>query len=187
MLSPLPLRNRWRQMQLNEMLRYEVTPKNILMIGPTTDVGKTKIVQRLAKLANAPFIKINATKFTEVVCVGKNKVDSIIRDLTDAIIKMVRIQSIEKNHAHAEELAEECMLDVLIILPAENNYDQLKERSIKETSAAHQTFRKELCEGQLDDAEIELYLIATTIKVEIIASPSIKNYQPVAVYVLKPR
>ncbi|WP_419570401.1 AAA family ATPase, partial [Rheinheimera sp.] len=98
----IALRNRWRRMQLNEMLRHEVTPKNILMIGPT-GVGKTEIARRLAKLANAPFIKVEATKFTEVGYVGK-EVDSIIRDLTDAAIKMVRLQSIDKNRTRAEEL-----------------------------------------------------------------------------------
>ena len=108
----IALRNRWRRMQLNEELRHEVTPKNILMIGPT-GVGKTEIARRLAKLANAPFIKVEATKFTEVGYVGK-EVDSIIRDLTDAAIKMVRMQSIEKNRTRAEELAEERILDVLI-------------------------------------------------------------------------
>ena len=108
----IALRNRWRRMQLNEELRHEVTPKNILMIGPT-GVGKTEIARRLAKLANAPFIKVEATKFTEVGYVGK-EVDSIIRDLTDAAIKMVRMQSIDKNRYRAEELAEERVLDVLI-------------------------------------------------------------------------
>ncbi|MBN0602965.1 AAA family ATPase, partial [Pseudomonas aeruginosa] len=98
----IALRNRWRRMQLNEELRHEVTPKNILMIGPT-GVGKTEIARRLAKLANAPFIKVEATKFTEVGYVGK-EVDSIIRDLTDAAIKMVRMQSIDKNRYRAEEL-----------------------------------------------------------------------------------
>ncbi len=105
----IALRNRWRRMQLNEELRHEVTPKNILMIGPT-GVGKTEIARRLAKLANAPFIKVEATKFTEVGYVGK-EVDSIIRDLTDAAIKMVRMQSIDKNRYRAEELAEERVLD----------------------------------------------------------------------------
>ena len=104
-------------MQLNEELRHEVTPKNILMIGPT-GVGKTEIARRLAKLANAPFIKVEATKFTEVGYVGK-EVDSIIRDLTDAAVKMVRVQAIEKNRYRAEELAEERILDVLIP-PARN-------------------------------------------------------------------
>lgn len=110
----IALRNRWRRMQLNEELRHEVTPKNILMIGPT-GVGKTEIARRLAKLANAPFIKVEATKFTEVGYVGK-EVDSIIRDLTDAAVKMVRVQAIEKNRYRAEELAEERILDVLIHL-----------------------------------------------------------------------
>ena len=117
----IALRNRWRRMQLNEELRHEVTPKNILMIGPT-GVGKTEIARRLAKLANAPFIKVEATKFTEVGYVGK-EVDSIIRDLTDAAIKMVRMQSIDKNRYRAEELAEERVLDVLIP-PAKNNWGQ---------------------------------------------------------------
>lgn len=108
----IALRNRWRRMQLDEELRHEVTPKNILMIGPT-GVGKTEIARRLAKLANAPFIKVEATKFTEVGYVGK-EVDSIIRDLTDAAVKMVRVQAIEKNRYRAEELAEERILDVLI-------------------------------------------------------------------------
>ncbi|MCX2957422.1 HslU--HslV peptidase ATPase subunit [Serratia symbiotica] len=167
----IALRNRWRRMQLNEMLRHEVTPKNILMIGPT-GVGKTEIARRLAKLANAPFIKVEATKFTEVGYVGK-EVDSIIRDLTDAAIKMVRIQSIEKNHAHAEELAEERILDVLIP-PAKNNRGQLEEHH-KEPSAARQAFRKKLREGQLDDKEIELDLAATPINVEIMAPPGMEE------------
>lgn len=166
----IALRNRWRRMQLNEMLCHEVTPKNILMIGPT-GVGKTEIARRLAKLANAPFIKVEATKFTEVGYVGK-EVDSIIRDLTDAAIKMVRIQSIEKNHAHAEELAEERILDVLIP-PAKNNWGQLEEHN--EPSATRQTFRKKLREGQLDDKEIELDLAATPINVEIMAPPGMEE------------
>jgi ATP-dependent HslUV protease ATP-binding subunit HslU len=112
-------------MQLDEELRHEVTPKNILMIGPT-GVGKTEIARRLAKLANAPFIKVEATKFTEVGYVGK-EVDSIIRDLTDAAIKMVRVQSIEKNRYRAEEMAEERILDVLIP-PAKNNWGQAEQQ-----------------------------------------------------------
>jgi ATP-dependent HslUV protease ATP-binding subunit HslU len=121
----IALRNRWRRMQLDEELRHEVTPKNILMIGPT-GVGKTEIARRLAKLANAPFIKVEATKFTEVGYVGK-EVDSIIRDLTDAAIKMVRVQSIEKNRYRAEEMAEERILDVLIP-PAKNNWGQAEQQ-----------------------------------------------------------
>jgi ATP-dependent HslUV protease ATP-binding subunit HslU len=140
----IALRNRWRRMQLDEELRHEVTPKNILMIGPT-GVGKTEIARRLAKLANAPFIKVEATKFTEVGYVGK-EVDSIIRDLTDSAIKMVRSQAIEKNKYRAEEMAEERILDVLIP-PAKNNWGQSEQSA--EPSAARQSFRKKLREGQL--------------------------------------
>ncbi len=112
----IALRNRWRRMQLDPALRQEVTPKNILMIGPT-GVGKTEIARRLAKLANAPFIKVEATKFTEVGYVGK-EVDSIIRDLTDSAVKMVREQEVVKNRFRAEEAAEERILDVLFLAPA---------------------------------------------------------------------
>lgn len=164
------LRNRWRRMQLNEELRHEVTPKNILMIGPT-GVGKTEIARRLAKLANAPFIKVEATKFTEVGYVGK-EVDSIIRDLTDAAIKMVRLQSIERNRTRAEEMAEERILDVLIP-PAKNNWGQQEEQ--QEPSAARQSFRKKLREGQLDDKEIEIDLAAAPMGVEIMAPPGMEE------------
>lgn len=166
----IALRNRWRRMQLNEMLRHEVTPKNILMIGPT-GVGKTEIARRLAKLANAPFIKVEATKFTEVGYVGK-EVDSIIRDLTDAAVKMVRLQSIEKNRTRAEEMAEERILDVLIP-PAKNNWGQPEEQ--QEPSAARQAFRKKLREGQLDDKEIEIDLASAPIGVEIMAPPGMEE------------
>ncbi|AVJ19804.1 HslU--HslV peptidase ATPase subunit [Serratia rhizosphaerae] len=166
----IALRNRWRRMQLNEMLRHEVTPKNILMIGPT-GVGKTEIARRLAKLANAPFIKVEATKFTEVGYVGK-EVDSIIRDLTDAAVKMVRLQSIEKNRTRAEEMAEERILDVLIP-PAKNNWGQAEEQ--QEPSAARQSFRKKLREGQLDDKEIEIDLAAAPMGVEIMAPPGMEE------------
>jgi ATP-dependent HslUV protease ATP-binding subunit HslU len=151
----IALRNRWRRMQLNEMLRHEVTPKNILMIGPT-GVGKTEIARRLAKLANAPFIKVEATKFTEVGYVGK----------------MVRMQSIEKNRTRAEELAEERILDVLIP-PAKNNWGQPEEH--QEPSAARQAFRKKLREGQLDDKEIEIDLAAAPMGVEIMAPPGMEE------------
>ncbi|ECD1783637.1 HslU--HslV peptidase ATPase subunit [Salmonella enterica] len=166
----IALRNRWRRMQLDEELRHEVTPKNILMIGPT-GVGKTEIARRLAKLANAPFIKVEATKFTEVGYVGK-EVDSIIRDLTDAAVKMVRVQAIEKNRYRAEELAEERILDVLIP-PAKNNWGQAEQQ--QEPSAARQTFRKKLREGQLDDKEIEINLAAAPMGVEIMAPPGMEE------------
>lgn len=166
----IALRNRWRRMQLDEELRHEVTPKNILMIGPT-GVGKTEIARRLAKLANAPFIKVEATKFTEVGYVGK-EVDSIIRDLTDAAVKMVRVQAIEKNRYRAEELAEERILDVLIP-PAKNNWGQAEQQ--QGPSAARQTFRKKLREGQLDDKEIEINLAAAPMGVEIMAPPGMEE------------
>ncbi|XQS15538.1 HslU--HslV peptidase ATPase subunit [Citrobacter telavivensis] len=166
----IALRNRWRRMQLPAELRAEVTPKNILMIGPT-GVGKTEIARRLAKLANAPFIKVEATKFTEVGYVGK-EVDSIIRDLTDAAIKMVRVQAIEKNRYRAEEMAEERILDVLIP-PAKNNWGQAEQQS--EPSAARQAFRKKLREGQLDDKEIEIDLAAAPMGVEIMAPPGMEE------------
>ena len=166
----IALRNRWRRMQLDEMLRHEVTPKNILMIGPT-GVGKTEIARRLAKLANAPFIKVEATKFTEVGYVGK-EVDSIIRDLTDAAIKMVRSNSIEKHRYRAEEMAEERILDVLIP-PAKNNWGQPEQP--QEPSAARQSFRKKLREGELDDKEIEINLSAAPMGVEIMAPPGMEE------------
>jgi len=166
----IALRNRWRRMQLDEELRHEVTPKNILMIGPT-GVGKTEIARRLAKLANAPFIKVEATKFTEVGYVGK-EVDSIIRDLTDSAIKMVRVQAIEKNRYRAEEMAEERILDVLIP-PAKNNWGQAEQQP--EPSAARQAFRKKLREGELDDKEIEIDLAAAPMGVEIMAPPGMEE------------
>jgi len=166
----IALRNRWRRMQLNDELRHEVTPKNILMIGPT-GVGKTEIARRLAKLANAPFIKVEATKFTEVGYVGK-EVDSIIRDLTEAAVKMVRSQAIEKNKARAVEHAEDRILDVLIP-PAKNNWGQAE--GSQEESSTRQSFRKKLREGQLDDKEIEIDLAASPMDVEIMAPPGMEE------------
>lgn len=167
----IALRNRWRRMQLNESLRHEVTPKNILMIGPT-GVGKTEIARRLAKLANAPFIKVEATKFTEVGYVGK-EVDSIIRDLTDVSVKMVRQQAMEKMRFRAEENAEERILDVLIP-PAMNGWKETNEHS-NESSATRTAFRKKLREGQLDDKEIEIEIAGAPLGVEIMAPPGMEE------------
>ena len=166
----IALRNRWRRMQLPEELRVEVTPKNILMIGPT-GVGKTEIARRLAKLANAPFIKVEATKFTEVGYVGK-EVETIIRDLTDVAVKMVHQQATEKVRVHAEELAEERILDVLLP-PARDAWGQNEEAPTESTT--RQSFRKKLREGKLDDKEIEIDIAASQMGVEIMAPPGMEE------------
>ena len=165
----IALRNRWRRMQLNEELRAEVTPKNILMIGPT-GVGKTEIARRLAKLANAPFIKVEATKFTEVGYVGK-EVETIIRDLADMAIKMTKEQEMARVKHLAEEAAEERILDVL--LPQARDGFGNDEKA--ENSSTRQVFRKKLREGQLDDKEIELDLAAPQMGVEIMAPPGMED------------
>ena len=166
----IALRNRWRRMQLQEPMRHEVTPKNILTIGPT-GVGKTEIARRLAKLANAPFIKVEATKFTEVGYVGK-EVDSIIRDLTDSAMKLVRQQEIVKNRAKAEEAAEERILDAL--LPAaKNQWGEVENRDSQ--SNTRQIFRKKLREGQLDDKEVEIDVAGVPMGVEIMAPPGMED------------
>ena len=166
----IALRNRWRRMQLQEPMRHEVTPKNILMIGPT-GVGKTEIARRLAKLANAPFIKVEATKFTEVGYVGK-EVDSIIRDLTDSAMKLVRQQEIVKNRAKAEEAAEERILDALLPT-AKNQWGEVENRDSQ--SNTRQIFRKKLREGQLDDKEVEIDVAGVSMGVEIMAPPGMED------------
>ena len=165
----IALRNRWRRMQLDTALRSEVTPKNILMIGPT-GVGKTEIARRLAKLANAPFIKVEATKFTEVGYVGK-EVETIIRDLADIAVKMTREQQTEKFKFRAEEAAEERILDALLP-PAKDAWGQAQE---SENNSTRQAFRKKLREGQLDDKEIEIDISQAPVGVEIMAPPGMEE------------
>jgi ATP-dependent HslUV protease ATP-binding subunit HslU len=164
----IALRNRWRRMQIEDSaLRNEIMPKNILMIGPT-GVGKTEISRRLANLADAPFIKVEATKFTEVGYVGRD-VDSIIRDLSDIAIKQERELAMIKVKARAEDAAEERILDVL--LPVARG----TQSSTDKDSTTRQTFRKQLREGVLDDHEIEIELAATPIGVEIMAPPGMED------------
>ncbi|WP_404341293.1 HslU--HslV peptidase ATPase subunit [Pseudoalteromonas mariniglutinosa] len=165
----IALRNRWRRMQLPDELRAEVTPKNILMIGPT-GVGKTEIARRLAKLANAPFIKVEATKFTEVGYVGK-EVETIIRDLVDISIKMTREEQTKKFKYRAEEAAEERILDVLLP-PAKDHYGDSQR---DDNSTTRQAFRKKLREGQLDDKEIDIDLAQAQPNVEIMAPPGMEE------------
>lgn len=164
----IALRNRWRRMQLPADMRSEVTPKNILMIGPT-GVGKTEIARRLAKLANAPFIKVEATKFTEVGYVGRD-VESIIRDLVDVAIKLRREQAMKAVQYRAAEAAEERILDVLLP-PARDT----SEEESKHESSTRQIFRKKLREGQLDDKEIEIDVAAASVGVEIMAPPGMEE------------
>lgn len=159
----IALRNRWRRAQVDEPLRGEITPKNILMIGPT-GVGKTEIARRLAKLAGAPFIKVEATKFTEVGYVGR-EVDSIIRDLVDMAVKMVREQEIAKISHRAEDAAEDRLLDVL--LPGS--------RELEASRDTRQRFRKMLREGELDEREVEIDVQAPMVGVEIMAPPGMEE------------
>ncbi|MDH3992438.1 MAG: ATP-dependent protease ATPase subunit HslU [Gammaproteobacteria bacterium] len=161
----IALRNRWRRMQLPEELRAEITPKNILMIGPT-GVGKTEIARRLAKLANAPFVKVEATKFTEVGYVGRD-VESIVRDLVDVAVKMYREQEMDRVRFRAEEAAEERVLDILLPPARDSEADS--------ASATRQLLRKKLREGDLDDKEIEVEVSSNAPGMEIMAPPGMEE------------
>lgn len=163
----IALRNRWRRMQLDDELRPEVTPKNILMIGPT-GVGKTEIARRLAKLARAPFIKVEATKFTEVGYVGRD-VESIIRDLIEAAIKMVREHAKEEVAHRAEDAAEDRILDALLPPP------RGQEDKPREDNGTRQTFRKKLREGELDDKEIDIEVSAQGQGIDIMTPPGMEE------------
>lgn len=164
----IALRNRWRRQQVDEALRNEITPKNILMMGPT-GVGKTEIARRLARLANAPFIKVEATKFTEVGYVGRD-VESIIRDLVDVSVKNMRESEMERVQHRAEDAAEERVLDAL--LPRPKDFQQ---EANDKSSATRQKFRKMLREGKLDDKEIEIEITHQTLGVEIMAPPGMEE------------
>jgi ATP-dependent HslUV protease ATP-binding subunit HslU len=166
----IALRNRWRRMQIPEPLRTEITPKNILMIGPT-GVGKTEIARRLARLANAPFIKIEATKFTEVGYVGRD-VESIIRDLADIAVKMFREQEMARLGDQAEESAEERILDAL--LPPPSSFEE-ESRTTQTSSGTREKFREKLRAGELDDREIEIQVSASPMGVEILAPPGMEE------------
>ena len=166
----IALRNRWRRRQVTEPLRQEITPKNILMIGPT-GVGKTEIARRLARLADAPFIKIEATKFTEVGYVGKD-VDAIIRDLVEMAIKETREKETRKVRHRAEDLAEERILDALLPPAREAGFTPGEPAS---DSATRQKFRKRLREGELDDKEIEIEVAQMPTQMEILAPPGMED------------
>ena len=194
----IALRNRWRRMQLDDDLREEVTPKNILMIGPT-GVGKTEIARRLAKLANAPFIKVEATKFTEVGYVGRD-VESIVRDLTDVAVKMLREQAMDRVQPRAEDAAEDRVLDALLPEPRRTRGATGPEEPMRElldglaqqadptlegrteteaprdNSAARQVFRQRLRNGELDDKEISIEVDSAAIGVEIMAPPGMEEF-----------
>lgn len=172
----IALRNRWRRQQVEEPLRHEITPKNILMIGPT-GVGKTEIARRLARLADAPFIKIEATKFTEVGYVGRD-VDTIIRDLAEISIKQTRAFEMKKVRASAADAAEERILDILLPQPRDFGFNASStpaENDSQSGNATRQTFRKRLREGALDDKEIELEVAESTPQMEIMAPPGMEE------------
>jgi len=167
----IALRNRWRRQQTPEAIRGEITPKNILMIGPT-GVGKTEIARRLARLADAPFVKIEATKFTEVGYVGRD-VDSIIRELADAAVKLTREQAMNRVRSRAETAAEERVLDALV--PPPRDFGEAAAQRESETSAARQVFRKRLREGKLDDTEIEIKIDAMPAQMQIVGPPGMEE------------
>jgi ATP-dependent HslUV protease ATP-binding subunit HslU len=166
----IALRNRWRRMQIQEPMRSEITPKNILMIGPT-GVGKTEIARRLARLANAPFLKVEATKFTEVGYVGRD-VESIIRDLADIGVKLSREQEMVRLADLAEAAAEERILDAL--LPPPGGFEE-ESRAATASSATREKFRTKLRAGELDDREVELQVAVTPMGVEIMAPPGMEE------------
>ena len=169
----IALRNRWRRVQVDEPIRSEITPKNILMIGPT-GVGKTEISRRLAKLAKAPFIKIEATKFTEVGYVGR-EVDSIVRDLMDIAVKMIREDAMLKVRPRAEDAAEERVLDAMLPPPSQGVGFAAGTEPTRDSSDTRQKFRKMLREGRLDDKEVEIEFQAMPIGVEIMAPPGMEE------------
>jgi ATP-dependent HslUV protease ATP-binding subunit HslU len=169
----IALRNRWRRVQVDEPLRSEITPKNILMIGPT-GVGKTEISRRLAKLAKAPFVKVEATKFTEVGYVGR-EVDSIIRDLMDIAVKMTREEEMAKVSHRAEDAAEERILDALLPPPSSTAGFTTVSETDNRDSDTRQKFRKMLREGKLDDKEIEVDVQAIPVGIEIMAPPGMEE------------
>jgi ATP-dependent HslUV protease ATP-binding subunit HslU len=170
----IALRNRWRRQQVDESLRYEITPKNILMIGPT-GVGKTEIARRLAKLADAPFIKIEATKFTEVGYVGRD-VDTIIRDLIDIGVKQTRASEAKKVRQRAEDAAEDRIIDILVPPARDFGFNTSNGAvDLKEGEATRQTFRKRLREGALDDREIEIEVADAAPQMEIMAPPGMEE------------
>ncbi len=168
----IALRNRWRRSQVSEELRNEITPKNILMIGPT-GVGKTEIARRLARLANAPFIKVEATKFTEVGYVGRD-VDSIIRDLADSAMKMVREEAMAKVQDKAADAAEERVLDALLPRPKVTNWESDSSPQ-RDDSSTRDKFRIKIRNGELDDKEIEVEVSSAVMGVEIMAPPGMEE------------
>ncbi|NKF20709.1 ATP-dependent protease ATPase subunit HslU [Solimonas sp. C16B3] len=167
----IALRNRWRRTRLDGPMRGEIHPKNILMIGPT-GVGKTEIARRLAKLTHAPFVKVEATKFTEVGYVGKD-VETIIRDLVDGAVKLTREQAIQRMRDRAEGAAEDRVLDVL--LPPPKDFGEASTQRQSENSAARQVFRKQLREGKLDDKEIEVKLSNPTANMQLMGPPGMEE------------